>query len=242
MADAVITFPDSILCIEIPTLPDPCEVLLPGGAQLQDVDLLRMVQPALAPLVPLFDIVEAIVALKGCIEAIPDAITSVDPTEVAECIPGMAEKVAALLKLLPQVAVPTMIKQLLNCVIVELLKVRALLVNLQAQITRIARTIERAAELEDPALQAIAVCATERVATTLSNEMKALITIGRLLGLLRTLLGLAGIDGVVPDLSSIEGQSLESAIEPLDALIATLRNLRDAVPDVAGAFDASTIA
>lgn len=239
MADAVIDFPaeGSLLCIEIPTFPDPCAALLPGGAELQDPDLLRLVQPALAPMLPIFDLLEAIVAIKGCIEAIPDAISSVDPTEVTDCIPEMAEKVAALLKLLPQTSIPTMAKQLLNCIIVELLKVRRLLVSLQAQVTRIARVTERAAELEDAALAAIAVCATGRVATTLSNEMKALVAVGRLLGLLRTLLDLAGLDGAVPDLSSIEGRSLEAAIDPLDALIDSLRDLRDAVPDLAGALD-----
>ena len=63
MADALFTIPDDILCIEIPSI-NVCKALLPGGFEMEAPDLLGMMQPALAPLAPLFDILEAIVAIK----------------------------------------------------------------------------------------------------------------------------------------------------------------------------------
>jgi len=230
--DAVFTIPDDFLCPDIPELPDLCEMLLPGGVEMADVDLIRLVQPALAPLVPIFDILEAIVAIKNCIEAIPDALgPPPDPLAMSECIGDLASKIAQVLRLLPQYSVPILARQIIDCLIAELLKVRRFLVDLQQQLLRIARIVEKAAELDDPHLQLISVCATDRLANTLSNEMKALIALGRLLGMLRTMLGLIGVDDdLIPDLNDIAGAPLDEAIEPLDSIIDALRSLKDLVP------------
>ena len=44
------------LCIHIPPLRDPLEITLPGGITMRHIDLADLIQPALAPLVPLFNI------------------------------------------------------------------------------------------------------------------------------------------------------------------------------------------
>jgi hypothetical protein len=237
VADALFLIPDDILCIEIEPF-DVCKALMPGGFELESPDLLGMMQPALAPLVPLFNVLEAIVAIKKCVEAIPDALgPPPDPSKMIDCIPNLAEKVAALLKLLPPLSIPTMIKQLLNCIIREIGKFRSFIVGLQQQMLRIARIVERAAELEDPEFNLIAVCAADRVASQLSNEMKALVVVGRLLGMARELLKLAEVPVEIPDLESLAGQPLDTVIEPIDALLDTLRQVRDAVPDVLFGLD-----
>lgn len=234
--------PTEILCLEIPEIPNLCRALLPGGIELEDPDLLRLVQPALAPLVPLFDILEAVVSIKKCIEAIPDALgPPPDPSKLADCIPDLAEKIAKLLRLMPALSLPSMIRQLLNCAIGVLLRLRSFLVGLKAQLERIARIVEKAAELDDPALNAIAACASDRAGVQFSNEMKELRVVGRLLGTLRTLVDLAGVPVTIPDLSSIAGVPIDDVLDPLDDLIRLLRETRDAVPDVLESLEAGDL-
>ena len=86
------------ICIEIPELPDPLSITLPGGVSMESINLMEQIQPALTPLMPLFDIIDTVVAVFNCIKAIPDTLgPPPDPTVLAACIPELAEKVAKLL-------------------------------------------------------------------------------------------------------------------------------------------------
>ena len=88
------------ICIEIPEIPDPLSITLPGGVSMESINLMEQIQPALTPLMPLFDIIDTVVAVFNCIKAIPDTLgPPPDPTVLAACIPELAEKVAKLLKL-----------------------------------------------------------------------------------------------------------------------------------------------
>ena len=95
------------ICIEIPEIPDPFSITLPGGVSMESINLMEQIQPALTPLMPLFDIIDTVVAVFNCIKAIPDTLgPPPDPTVLAACIPELAEKVAKLLKLIPQLSLP----------------------------------------------------------------------------------------------------------------------------------------
>lgn len=231
MADSpVFDLPVGVLCAEIPAI-DPCALLLPGGVDFEDQDLLRFAQPALAPFLPMFRVLEAVVAIKNCIEAIPDALgPPPDPTAVAACIPALAEKIAALLELMPQVSVPVMVARLIDCIIRELEQLRIFLLGLIAQVERIAQVLERAAELDDPNLALVASCGTDRVAQTLDDQMKALVVVGRLLGMVRLLMDLVGLPtDLIPDFTTVSSAPLEDAIAPLDAMLDALRAVRQTV-------------
>lgn len=103
------------ICIEIPEIPDPFGLTLPGGVQIEHINLMEVIQPALTPLVPLFDIIDTIVAVFNCIKAIPDTLgPPPDPTVLAACLPDLAEKVAKLLKLIPQLSLPLLIVGLIG--------------------------------------------------------------------------------------------------------------------------------
>ena len=100
-------------CEQLPDFPDLMEVTLPGGASVGQVisavksapnavdmglNLMQQVQPAMAPLMPIFDIIEAMQALSTCTQAIPDALgPPPDPTVLAKCVQDVAKKVAKLL-------------------------------------------------------------------------------------------------------------------------------------------------
>ena len=228
MADALITLPDA-LCVPIPGL-NVCSALMPGGLEIEAPDLLNILQPALTPLAPAFAMIEVLIALKNCLESVPDAIISLDPGELLGCFPVLAEKLGAVLKILPQVSVPLMAYQILGCIIGELERFRAVVVGLQLQLQRLASVADRAAQLGDADLSLIAACGSDRVADQLSDAMKGLIVVGRLLGMITAFLQLAGVDVAVPDLSSLAGVPLAQLLAPLDALIASLRSVRDSIP------------
>lgn len=100
------------LCLELPEIPDPFELTLPGGITIERINLLEVIQPILAPLMPLFEIVDTIVAIFNCVKALPDSLgPPPDPTVLAACIPELGEKIAQLLKLLPQLSLPLLLKQ-----------------------------------------------------------------------------------------------------------------------------------
>ena len=218
------------ICLDIPEIPDPFQITLPGGVTLERINLMEVIQPALAPLVPLFDIVDTIVAVFNCVKAIPDALgPPPDPTVLAACIPELGAKIAKLLRLLPQIALPILCKQLIELVIDTLRQARSQLIHLQQQVEQILNAIDRATNLEDAGLLAITSCAQANVAQEAANVGKALASLGKLIGLLNLFLGLVGLSPV-PDLSNLAGRPLDQVIEPIDALIKTLETAKQAIP------------
>lgn len=218
------------LCVHIPELPDPPELSLPGGIRMEHLRLVDIVQPALAPLMPIFDIIDTVVATFTCIQAIPDALgPPPDPTVIAACLPELGDKVAKLLQLVPQLSLPLTIVGIIDVVVGELGKARAEFVHLQSQLTLMAGAVDRAAEIEDAQLEAIAECALENIARETGNVGKKLASMGKLMGVLGMLSGMIGGPDI-PDLSSLSGQPLDQVLAPLDALVEQLQAVRGAIP------------
>ncbi len=218
------------ICVEIPSLPDPMAITLPGGVSIESLNLMQEIQPALTPLAPLFDIVDTVMAIFDCIKAIPATIgPPPDPTALANAIPELAEKVGGLLKLIPQLSLPYTIIGIIDLVIETLREVRDQLLHLQRQIEQISVAMDRAAELEDAGLMALVSCAQANVAQEAANVGKSLGAMGKLIGLLNAFLGMVG-GPQVPDLSDLSGMPLDEIVPPLDALIKTLQDVRAAVP------------
>jgi len=218
------------ICLEIPEIPDPLSITLPGGVTMQQINLMQAIQPALTPLMPLFDIIDTVVAVFNCIKAIPDSLgPPPDPTALAACIPELAEKVAKLLRLIPQLSLPYTIIGIIDLVIDTLRQARSQLMNLQQQMQQILGAIDRATELEDAGLMAITSCAQANVAQEAANVGKALASLGKLIGILNIFLGVVG-GPEVPDLSNLAGRPLDDVIPPIDAIIKALQTVRSAVP------------
>ncbi|HLV65384.1 MAG TPA: hypothetical protein VKY73_06210 [Polyangiaceae bacterium] len=218
------------ICLEIPEIPDPLAITLPGGVTIQQINLMEAIQPALTPLMPIFDIIDTVVAVFNCVKAIPDSLgPPPDPTALAACIPELAEKVAKLLRLLPQLSLPYTIIGIIDLVIDTLRQARSQLVHLQQQMQQILGAIDRATELEDAGLMAITSCAQANVAQEAANVGKALASLGKLIGLLNIFLGMVGAPEV-PDLSNLAGRPLDEVLPPIDAIVKALQDVRGAVP------------
>ena len=218
------------ICLEIPEIPDPLSITLPGGVTMQQINLMQAIQPALTPLMPLFDIIDTVVAVFNCVKAIPDSLgPPPDPTALAACIPELAEKVAKLLRLIPQLSLPYTIIGIIDLVIDTLRQARSQLMHLQQQMQQILGAIDRATELEDAGLMAITSCAQANVAQEAANVGKSLAGLGKLIGILNIFLGIVG-GPEVPDLSNLAGRPLDDVIPPIDAIIEALQTVRSAVP------------
>ena len=218
------------ICIEIPEIPDPFSLTLPGGIQIEHINLMEVIQPALTPLVPIFDIIDTVVAVFNCIKAIPDTLgPPPDPTALAACLPDLAEKVAKLLKLIPQLSIPLTIIGLIDLMIDTLLQARSEIMHLQQQMQQILGVIDRATNLDDAGLMAIAQCAQANVAQEAANVGKSLAALGKLIGLINLFMGMVG-GPEIPDLSNLAGRPLDDVVPPLNAIVDALKTARDAVP------------
>jgi hypothetical protein len=218
------------LCIHIPALPDPRQLTLPGGVTMEHLNLMEVVQPALTPLVPVFNIIDAVVAVFNCIKAIPDSLgPPPDPTALASAIPELAEKVDALLRLIPQLSLPYTVIGIIDLIIDKLRQTRSELLHLQQQVVQILGAADRAAALEDAGLLSVTRCAQANVAQEAANVGKSLASLGQLIGLLNLFLGMIG-GPEVPDLTALAGRPLDEAIPPIDAIIEALQAARGAVP------------
>ena len=218
------------ICIEIPEIPDPFQITLPGGVTMEHINLMEVIQPALTPLVPLFNIIDTVVAVFNCIKAIPDTLgPPPDPTAIAACIPELAEKVNALLRLIPQLSLPYTIIGIIDLVIDALRQARTQLLHLQAQMQQITGAIDRATDLDDAGLMAITSCAQANVAQEAANVGKSLAALGKLIGLINLFMGMVG-GPEIPDLSNLAGRPLDDVVPPLNAIVDALKTARDAVP------------
>jgi hypothetical protein len=233
-------------CKPIPRLPAPREIVFPGGAALSQVlaagseipsgldaatNLLAQASPAMAPLMPIFNIVDAVLALVECVQAVPDALgPPPDPAKVAEALSGLAEKLPKLLNLVPQLAAPRMVIGMLDTLIdfLEGLRNQIEAILLHAERTQAARA--RAEELGDEILLHVAECADGHAQAQLQAMADALAPMNTLAGALNLFLGLLGLPEVPAFDGLIDSANPEAAFAAIDALVETLRSIRDAVP------------
>ena len=214
----------------LPATPEPLRATFVGGATLVAQDLVKAAQPALAPLQPLFDIIDAISTTFKVIQAIPDAFgPPPDPTGLISLLPELAEKVSKLAGLVPQLSVPLMAVNLIDGIIRELERAQSQLRALVDTLARAAAAGQRAQELGDVDLARLAGCAQEDTATATGNVLRSLGPVAGILGIVSPLLSAIG-GPQLPDLSSLEGAGLDQALAALDGLIEVLRTARGAIP------------
>ena len=218
------------ICLELEALEDPPSLTLPGGITLQQYNLLQAIQPALTPLVPVFEIVDTVVAVFNCIKAIPDVIgPPPDPTVLAACLPELAQKVNKLIRLMPQLALPYTVKGILQVLMDALVQARNQLAHLQKQLGQLQGAAQRGRELGDAGLMAITACAQANVATEAANVGKSLASLGKLVGLANLFLGMIA-QPLIPDFSTLDGKAIDEAVAPIDDLVSTLRRAHAAIP------------
>jgi hypothetical protein len=235
-----ITLPD-FLCEALEDVGDPFALTLPGGLEIQDYNLMKAIQPLLAPLIPLFDIIDTVVAIYNCVKAIPDCLgPPPDPTGLVQCLPTLAEKLMKLLKLIPILSLPITVAHLVDLVIAALREVKEKLQNLVDQMKQIERAIEHGRNLKDAGLTAILACAQGNVQQEATNTGKQLASLGKLLALIGMFMEMIG-GPKVPDLAHLNGKALSEVLVPIDDLVTVLMTIRKAIPFPPAAPGASRV-
>lgn len=243
------TFPSATICLPMPAIPTLDRICLPGGVCLDYIwdsigkipsaadmamDFYSQIGPAMAPLAPVFNILDTVLAIFRCVQAIPDAITQLNPSELIKCVPGLAQAVDKLLDLIPQLSLPKMIIALLNNTALLLREIAGDLSFLENQAQRVLDGIDRAATLNDHTLNGLLVCAQGTLADTALSTGEALRGIGSIILLMNLLMGLFG-GPEIPCLGSTIGDNLAgglaAVIEVLTALAGVLSEIALAIPD-----------
>lgn len=242
-------WPPVDLCVPLTLTQKLDDMCLPGGICLSQVwagvgkvpsaadlalDYFSQVGPAMAPLKPLFDVLDTVISLFRCVKAIPDAITSLDPSELLQCMPTLAQAVDNLLKLIPQLSIPKLIKTLLHNMALLLRGVATDFQRLQYQAQRIVDAIDRAATLRDHTMDSILACAQVDLDTQALSTAEALKGVGRIVLLINLFMGLLGGPEVPCFGSLVEdnlGAGFQAVIDVLLALADILDDLSDLIPD-----------
>jgi len=220
----------SFLCLEIPEFSDPFNLTLPGGITIERINIMEILQALLAPLVPFFEIIDTITAIVKCVQAIPDSLgPPPDPTVLAACLPDLAKKIEKLLSMIPALSLPLLLIQIIDLLIDTLLQVKREILYLQSQMVQILEAMDRASNLDDLKLTAIAQCAQANIAKETYNLGKMLASLGKLIGLVNLFMSMVG-GPEIPDFSDLAGRPLDKVVAPLDALVKVLRSARNAVP------------
>lgn len=231
-------------CIEITTGVGEVCIKLPGGSKVcasigvefgDPNEILRAliaeINTALAPLGPFFNILDVVKCVFDCIQAIPDALgPPPDPTAIVQCIPNLAKAVNKLLEMLPINSVPILAKSILEAIILLLRAMRSKLLAMIQQAARILAAATKAAETGNFQLQLVVDCANGNMEAQLENMNASMAPLNRLIGLLNTLLELAGLD-CIPALGDFSEVS-DAVLAPLDATIELLEMIKAAIPSM----------
>lgn len=220
--DQCVRFPGGVqLCVQTAfVVPDQYQVAK---------NLLTQANAALAPLAPVFAIVDAILAVKAAIDAIPDSLgPPPDPTKLAEALPALAEKVAALAALVPQLSVPFLA---VDSIDVLLLSLNGLMQRLQimvAQQSRIAAAALKATEQDNLPLLDVTICAQDILNGQIASLQQSAEPLDSMIGVVNLFMGLIGLEEI-PLLGTLPADPA-SAIDALAIAVETLTRIRDAIP------------
>lgn len=226
---AELTVDVDLLALKV-TLPGPVEISLPTftapNAQDYVTKLMGQANAALAPLVPIFRIVDIALALKAFASAVPGVVTN--PGKVISALKDLLAKIGGLAAILPQISVPIMLRSLLDLLIAYVAAIRAQVVALIQVKANIAAAQARAEAVGSASLLITIGCAQ----ASLDAQMVAINSGGeplnRLVGVINLLGGLVGLPAI-PTFDSL-GTDPDAALAPVDALSKALSDLRAAIP------------
>lgn len=202
--------------VEGPLLPNPGDV---AGK------LLGKLNTALAPLSPIFDIIEMAMVLVEVLEA----VSTLDPFKIIAALGKFKIKIDKLTKLIPQLSVPRSIKSALSVIIVALVGLRGEILAIAAQQTKLSIKKQRALALGDLDLEASIGCAQANLDFMLNVSRGNAEPLNRLLNTLSIFCKLAKLPEL-PTLSFDAESEAADLIAPIDDLIVALKAVRDAIP------------
>jgi hypothetical protein len=231
----------NLACVPVQKAVAP-SITLPGGAQLVAMagldtgdlsaivrGVLSMVNTALVPLTPIFNIIDTVIAIKDCIMAVPSV--PINPQALVDAIEKLVESIAKLASIIPQVSVPLMVRDIINVIILALTALKTELSTLIVQSLRIDGSTQKAALPGNEALAAVLDCARAAQEATMENLGKSMEPLNRMINLINALLDIAQVpkDVRLPSLDDL-GDDAEAALDVLDVAIDILTAISDLLP------------
>lgn len=235
----------SALCIGLTVTPNDFCITLPGPAEVcvhipniipaDPMEIVRQLfaelNAALAPLTPIFNIIDAVVAVFDCIKA----ASTGDVKEIVNCIPNLAEKIAALLQLIPLLTLPVLILQFIDFLILYL-------TGQQNQFRRMLLTLQRilAAELAatrpgNVGLAATINCARQDWRDLIQWFNEGNKPLNRLIGIINYFMRAVGLGKyTIPDVADVDPDKIEEALILFDLAIKLLQKLYNVIAPLAG--------
>ena len=227
--DLCVTFPGGAeVCLHFPSLvpPDPSEMVK---------QLFAQINAALAPLQPIFNIIDAVVAIFDCVQA----ISTLDPVKIINCIPNLAERVAALLRLIPLLTIPVLVLQFLDILILFLRGQRNQAFRQLLYIQRILAAELAATRPGNVGLSAAIICSKDDLKNLIKWFNEGATPLNRLIGLINFMMETIGLGKyAIPDMADVDPEQLENALIVYDLTIELLTFLRNAVAPIAGQISA----
>jgi len=244
-----VIFPPDDFCIPLGDIPELDDICFPGGFCLSyiwdaigkmptqadvSLDFFSQIGPVMAPMKPLFDVVDTVLAIFKCVQAIPDAITQLNPGELLKCVPALAKLIDQLLKLIPMLSLPKMLKAIIKNMARLIRSIASEFEYIKSQIQRIVELIDRAADLNDVKMDGFLVCSQHDLNQTVMTTAEALKGIGRIILLINIFIGIIGGQEIPCFGSLIEDNILKGLDVVIDLLLTLSRLLdmmADAIPD-----------
>lgn len=226
-------------------------ILMPGGARLAaefpniripnpaelSAALFAQVNASIAPLEPLFIVMEALISVSDCVKAVEKAIASFPPRpdKLAACFPKMAEKMSAVLQLVPPLSIPIMISGIIDALIIYFKGIRAQLkfavgakADIEAKKERVTFLTSIGLSKASTQLSGVVGCAEEDLNLFMMNMNAGAIPLTRLINDVNGLLRLAQLDLQIPLPAEF---NISVGTKEVDAAIVFLQDLRTKLPD-----------
>lgn len=189
-------------------------------------NLITQANAVLAPLSPIFTLIDAMLAVKDFAEAVPGLLT--DPGALVEAIDKLVTNIGKLAGLVPQLSVPFLVVDIIDVVIEILAGIRVTLEALIDQNVKIAAAGLAAAEPGNEALGPIVTCAQDLNAQIQADLAAGSAPLNQFIGVLNLFLSLIG----APEIPSLDdlGDSPEEGLVVITEFETILRTARDAIP------------
>jgi uncharacterized membrane protein len=245
----------AVVCVKLPEIPDKFTLTLPGMgelAYLRDsvesmprpssllLKFLNSLSPALAPINSIIKLVDMIQAIVTCVTAVPKCFMTLSPGPLIKCFEKLFKALAALIALVPPMPYIRMIVDivvLIRYLVDDLLNVFTII---DKEISKIKQVLDDAQRTQDDTLLEIGECARENLNQEMAGIMQVIQLIGKLTGLIFTIMEsiatlIPGADEKVAEWQAAMGgatDSLGSAdvtgfipLGPLVTALTTIRNI-----------------
>jgi len=232
----------TVVCIEIPEIPNKLSITMPGVGELQylkdSIDkiprpstyvlkMLNGISPALAPIYTILKILDVILALVNCINAIPKSLPF-NPQPIIDCIQKLIEAFAALLPLLPPFVYIRLVVDIAVAIRLLIDDLISVLDVIDQQITQVKNLINKALDFDNTAMLQIGNCARTDIQRSTAGLQQIMEAMAKVMGIIMGIMEL--MTAVLPGPAADKIQKTIDDINTFNAAVTALDPAADYPP------------